>query len=113
MTPDEERPTRAAVDNASRRIFVLMIVPAFDAATFSVTAILPSAGAGRTSATQDEVSWTMTFYILATAVTMPMTGWVVARFGRGRVQFWSLAGFTAAVGCAGVPPRSKAWCRGA
>src|SRR5690606_12648688 len=31
---------------------------------------------------------------LATAVTMPMTGWLVARFGRASVQFWSLAGFT-------------------
>ncbi|MGH7488875.1 MAG: DHA2 family efflux MFS transporter permease subunit, partial [bacterium] len=59
----------------------------------SVAAILPQVQ-GALSATQDEVSWTVTFYILATAVTMPMTGWLVTRFGRGRVQFWSLVGFT-------------------
>lgn len=82
-----------------RRIFVLVTVvvasTAFNAATFSVVAILPQVQ-GSLSATQDEISWAVTFYILATAVTMPMTGWLVTNFGRGRVQFWSLAGFTIA-----------------
>jgi DHA2 family multidrug resistance protein len=80
-----------------RRLFVLFAVviasSAFNAATFSVAAVLPQVQ-GALSATQDEVSWAVTFYILATAVTMPMTGWLVHRFGRGPVQFWSLAGFT-------------------
>jgi DHA2 family multidrug resistance protein len=80
-----------------RRIFVLITVvvasTAFNAATFSVVAVLPQVQ-GSLSATQDEVSWAVTFYILATAVTMPMTGWLVNNFGRDRVQFWSLAGFT-------------------
>jgi DHA2 family multidrug resistance protein len=79
-----------------RRIFVLITVvvasTAFNAATFSVVAVLPQVQ-GSLSATQDEVAWAVTFYILATAVTMPMTGWLVNNFGRGRVQFWSLAGF--------------------
>lgn len=96
MTPDEDQP--ALPLTVSRRIFVLITVvvasTAFNAATFSVAAILPQVQ-GSLSATQDEVSWTVTFYILATAVTMPMTGWLVSRFGRRRVQFWSLAGFTA------------------
>ncbi len=81
----------------ARRIFVLMTVvvasASFNAATFSVAAVLPQVQ-GALSATQDEVSWAVTFYILATAVCMPMTGWLVARFGRGNVQFWALAGFT-------------------
>jgi DHA2 family multidrug resistance protein len=88
----------------SRRIFVLITVvvasTSFNAATFSVVAILPQVQ-GALSATQDEVSWAVTFYILATAVTMPMTGWLVTNFGRGRVQFWSLAGFTlSTIACA-------------
>ena len=37
---------------------------------------------GAMSATQDEIAWAMTFNILATAVVTPMTGWLVARFGR-------------------------------
>jgi MFS transporter, DHA2 family, multidrug resistance protein len=81
----------------ARRMLVLFTVvvasAAFNAATFSVAAVLPQVQ-GALSATQDEVSWTVTFYILATAVTMPLTGWLVNRFGRGPVQFWSLVGFT-------------------
>jgi DHA2 family multidrug resistance protein len=81
----------------SRRFFVLATVvvasASFNAATFSVAAVLPQIQ-GALSATQDEVAWTVTFYILATAVCMPMTGWLVGRFGRGNVQFWALTGFT-------------------
>ena len=95
MTTGPDQPTLELT--VSRRIFVLITVvvasTAFNAATFSVVAILPQVQ-GALSATQDEVSWAVTFYILATAVTMPMTGWLVTNFGRGRVQFWSLAGFT-------------------
>lgn len=95
MTTRVDQPTLQLT--VPRRIFVLVTVvvasTAFNAATFSVAAILPQVQ-GALSATQDEVAWTVTFYILATAVTMPMTGWLVTNFGRGRVQFWSLAGFT-------------------
>lgn len=80
-----------------RRLFVLLTVvvssTSFNAATFAVTAVLPQIQ-GSMSATQDEVSWAVTFFILATAVTMPLTGWLVNRFGRANVQFWSLVGFT-------------------
>ena len=41
---------------------------------------------GAMAATQDEIAWTMTFNILATAVATPMTGWLVARFGRRNVM---------------------------
>ena len=54
--------------------------------TFTATAILPQMQ-GAMAATQDEISWTVTFNILATAVCTPMTGWLVGRFGRGPVQF--------------------------
>src|SRR6476469_6069443 len=43
------------------------------------------------SATQDEIAWAMTFNILATAVVPPMTGWLVARFGRRGVMVGSMA----------------------
>ena len=68
-----------------RRMFVLFTVlvasSAFNAATFSVAAVLPQVQ-GALSATQEEVAWAVTFYILATAVSMPMTGWLANRFGR-------------------------------
>jgi MFS transporter, DHA2 family, multidrug resistance protein len=49
---------------------------------------------GAMSATQDEIAWVMTFNILATAVVTPMTGWLVARFGRRSVMVGSMALFS-------------------
>ena len=96
-------PTDATADRVPAHLVLITVVvasTAFNAATFSVVAILPQVQ-GALSATQDEVSWAVTFYILATAVSMPMTGWLVTNFGRGRVQFWSLASFTiATIACA-------------
>ena len=36
---------------------------------------------GTLAATADEISWAMTFNILATAVVTPMTGWLTAHLG--------------------------------
>ncbi|MGE0701911.1 MAG: DHA2 family efflux MFS transporter permease subunit, partial [Hyphomicrobiaceae bacterium] len=49
---------------------------------------------GSFSATPDEISWTVTFNILATAIAMPMTGWLVGRFGRSTVMICSTGIFT-------------------
>jgi DHA2 family multidrug resistance protein len=49
---------------------------------------------GAMSATQDEIAWTVTFNILATAIVTPMTGWLVGRFGSRRVMVWSTGLFT-------------------
>ncbi len=46
------------------------------------------------AATQDEIAWAMTFNILATAVVTPMTGWLVARFGRRGVMVGSMLLFS-------------------
>ncbi len=60
-----------------------------------VSTILPQLQ-GTMSATADEITWTMTFNILATAVVTPMTGWLVARLGKRSVMLWSVTGFTVA-----------------
>src|SRR5206468_1451328 len=97
MSSDADQPVLPL--STARRYFVLVTVVvasgAYNAATFTATAILPQMQ-GAMAATQDEISWTVTFNILATAVFTPMTGWLVSRFGRGNVQFWSLVGFSAA-----------------
>jgi DHA2 family multidrug resistance protein len=49
---------------------------------------------GGLSATQDQIAWVLTSYIVATAVATPLTGWVSARVGRKRVFMWSVAVFT-------------------
>jgi DHA2 family multidrug resistance protein len=51
---------------------------------------------GSMSATQDQISWVLTSYIVAAAIFMPLTGFLTARFGRKRIFIWSVVGFTVA-----------------
>ena len=51
---------------------------------------------GAFSATQDQIAWVITSYIVASAITIPTAGWLSTRFGRKRVFAYSLAGFTVA-----------------
>jgi DHA2 family multidrug resistance protein len=48
------------------------------------------------SAALDQISWVLTSYILATAISTPTIGWLSSRFGRKHVYLASIAGFTAA-----------------
>src|ERR1700691_3461372 len=51
---------------------------------------------GSLSATQDQITWVLTSYIIATAIMMPLSGWLAGQFGRKRVFLVSIAVFTAA-----------------
>jgi DHA2 family multidrug resistance protein len=51
---------------------------------------------GTFSATQDQISWVITSYIVASAVTIPTAGYMSSRFGRKRVFVGAVAGFTLA-----------------
>ncbi|MGY3884161.1 DHA2 family efflux MFS transporter permease subunit [Aeromonas aquatica] len=51
---------------------------------------------GAMGATQDQISWVLTSYIVAAAIFMPLTGFISARIGRKRLFMWSVAGFTVA-----------------
>lgn len=44
-------------------------------------------------ATMDEVSWVLTSYIIASAVTMPIIGWVADKFGSRRLLLLCTGGF--------------------
>jgi DHA2 family multidrug resistance protein len=49
---------------------------------------------GTMGATQDQISWVLTSYIVAAAIFMPLTGFLTARLGRKRVFMWAVVGFT-------------------
>ncbi len=57
---------------------------------------------GSLSATQDQITWVLTSYIVAAAIMMPVTGFFAARFGRKRLLIVSVAGFTLASGLCGA-----------
>jgi MFS transporter, DHA2 family, multidrug resistance protein len=51
---------------------------------------------GTLSATQDEMGWVLTSYIVAAAITIPLTGWMASAFGRRKVFLSSIVLFTIA-----------------
>ncbi|MFV0575108.1 MAG: DHA2 family efflux MFS transporter permease subunit [Vibrio sp.] len=51
---------------------------------------------GSMGATQDQISWVLTSYIVASAIVMPMTGFIAAKIGRKRLFIYSVIGFTIA-----------------
>ena len=48
---------------------------------------------GALGATADQVTWVLTGYIVAEAVTIPLTGYLAGRFGRRRVLLAGIIGF--------------------
>ncbi|HEX3882882.1 MAG TPA: DHA2 family efflux MFS transporter permease subunit [Stellaceae bacterium] len=51
---------------------------------------------GSLSASQDEIAWVLTSYIVAAAIMMPLTGWLAGRFGIKYIFVASVMGFTVA-----------------
>jgi MFS transporter, DHA2 family, multidrug resistance protein len=51
---------------------------------------------GSVSASQDEIAWVLTSYIVAAAIMTPASGFLANRFGIKRVYLVSIAGFTLA-----------------
>jgi len=57
---------------------------------------------GSVSASQDQITWVLTSYIIATAIMTPLTGWLSVRIGRKQMFLISIAGFTAASMLCGI-----------
>ena len=51
---------------------------------------------GTLSASQDQIAWVLTAYIVAAAIATPLTGWLVDRFGQKTILLSSIIGFTLA-----------------
>lgn len=57
---------------------------------------------GSLSASSDEITWTLTSYMVASAIFMPLTGYLADRFGRKSYLFMSVLGFTVFSGLCGA-----------
>jgi DHA2 family multidrug resistance protein len=60
--------------------------------------------AGNLSASVDEATWTLTSYLVANAIVLPLTGWLAGRFGRKRLLMGAVIGFTTASFFCGLAP---------
>ena len=57
---------------------------------------------GSMAASRDQISWVLTSYIIASAIMTAPVGWLAARFGKRRLIFISVVGFTAASALCGA-----------
>ncbi|MEM1306394.1 MAG: DHA2 family efflux MFS transporter permease subunit [Pseudomonadota bacterium] len=73
-------------------LFVMLGTTIYTASILISSTLLPKMQ-GALAATADEISWTMTFNIVATAVATPMTGWLSERLGRRNTMVWCSAVF--------------------
>src|SRR6202789_2587107 len=49
---------------------------------------------GSLSATQDQMTWVLTSYIVAAAIMTPLSGWLAGQVGRRKLFLVSVVGFT-------------------
>ena len=57
---------------------------------------------GSLGASQDQITWVLTSYIIATAIMTPLSGWLGLKIGRKPMFLVSIAGFTVASMLCGV-----------
>ena len=57
---------------------------------------------GTLSASQDQINWVLTSYIVAAAVATPLCGWLALHYGRKRLFLVSIVGFTLASALCGL-----------
>ena len=76
-------------------IAVAVILPAFmEVIDTSIASVCIPYIAGSLSASNDEATWVLTFYLLSNAVVLPASAWFSLRFGRRRFLISSIVIFT-------------------
>ncbi len=78
-------------------VAVAVILPAFmEVIDTSIASVAIPYIAGSLSASNDEATWVLTFYLLSNAVVLPASAWFSLRFGRKRFLIASVIIFTIA-----------------
>ncbi len=103
MSTADDTPELTPLHRAGILVSNMFTVTLYFTTILVVSTVLPQIQ-GSMSATPDEVSWIITFNILAIAIATPMTGWLVARFGRRRTMVTCVAGFIFSTLMCGTAP---------
>lgn len=78
-------------------VALAVVLPAFmEVIDTSIATVCVPYIAGSLSASNDEATWVLTFYLLSNAVVLPASSWFSLRFGRKRFLIWSIIIFTIA-----------------
>jgi DHA2 family multidrug resistance protein len=81
---------------------VVMMATAMHALDATIANVALPSMQGSLSAGQDQISWVLTSYIVASAIFTPLTGFLAGRFGRRRLFTLAVTGFTIASAMCGA-----------
>jgi DHA2 family multidrug resistance protein len=84
----------AATPNKLMITVILMMCTIMQALDTTIVNVALPHMEGGLGATQDQISWVLTSYIVAAAIMTPATAWLAGRIGRTRLLVMSLIGFT-------------------
>jgi len=93
-TSSAATPAARAADNKGFITLSVMLATIMQALDTTIANVALPHMQGSMSATQDQISWVLTSYIVAAAIFLPMTGFLADKFGRKRLFVWSVVGFT-------------------
>jgi len=89
-------------DPATRTLLTICAVAAVMMVTLDSTIAIIALPRIQSSlaASQEQIAWVLTSYLLAGAIATPLSGWLADRFGRNRTIAMSILGFTlSSIGC--------------
>jgi MFS transporter, DHA2 family, multidrug resistance protein len=94
----------AEIDGARRTLITVsvMLASIMSALDTTIANVALPRIQGSVSATQDQMAWVLTSYIVAAAIMTPLSGWLAGQIGRKKVLLYSVAGFTLASMLCGV-----------
>ena len=96
-----DNPPRPGVNRGLITVSVILasFLQALDQTIANVA--LPHIG-GELSATQEQISWVLTSYIVGAAITIPLSGWLADRYGRKKILVFSVVVFTVSSALCGL-----------
>ncbi len=94
--------SQADIDNRFPITGALMLATLMNTLDSTIANVALPHMQGSLSASQDQITWVLTSYILATAIMTPLSGWLSLKIGRKPMFLASIAAFTLASMACGV-----------
>jgi len=99
---EADRSSAAAPGNRVAITTSIMLATFMQGVDTTITNVALPHMQGSLSASQDQIAWVVTSYIVAAAIMTPLTGWLAGRFGIKYVFLISVVGFTLASALCGA-----------